>query len=111
MYSGIFPAEKDNHFVKSACIEITGKPCKSVGLSRSFSEIVRFEFDSARKYNPYGIKIFSFFFIQLFLRLGVTILLIKDFFKRERILYSDVIASILLFLVTFADFLKFWKLE
>lgn len=111
VYSGIFSAEKDKHLIKSACIEITGKPCKSVGLSRSFSEIVRLRFESAKEYNPYGIKIFSFFFIQLILRIGITILIIKKIFVKNKILYVDVVVSIVLFLVTFADFLQFWKLE
>jgi len=109
VYSGIFSAEKDNHIIKSACVEITGKPCKSIGLSRSFSEIVRLRFESAKQYNPHGLRIFSFFFIQFFLRLGIIVLIIKELIKKEIILYLDVIASILLFLVTFADFLKFWE--
>jgi hypothetical protein len=111
IYSGIFSAENDKHFIKSACIEITRKPCKSIGLSRSFSEIVRLDFKSAEKYNPYGLKVFTFFFVQFILRFGVTFLIAKDFFKREKILYVDVVVSILLFLLTFADFLKFWELE
>lgn len=109
VYSGIFSAEKDNHIIKSACVEITGKPCKSIGLSRSFSEIVRLRFESAKQYNQYGLKVFSFFFFQFFMRLGFTKLLINTTLKRKPVLYTDIIASILLFLVTFADFLKFWE--
>ena len=66
IYSGIFSAEKENHPIKSACKTITGEPCKSTGLSRSFSEIVRFKFESAKSYNKFSIKIFLFFLIQLF---------------------------------------------
>ena len=57
IYSGIFSVEKNNHPIKSACATVEGHPCKSEGLSRSFSEIVRFRFESAKSYNKYGIQI------------------------------------------------------
>jgi hypothetical protein len=111
IYSGIFTAEADNHFIKSACLEIAGKPCKSIGLSRSFSEIARLKFDSARDYNPYGLKIFSFFFFQLIFRFLFSFLILKSIGKRNFIIYTDILISILLFFVTFADFLRFWEFE
>ncbi len=77
IYSGIFSAEKNNYPIKSACETITGKPCKSSGLSRSFSEIVRLRFESAKKYNPYSLKIFTFFLIQFFLRFFISLIIIK----------------------------------
>ncbi|PLX13506.1 MAG: hypothetical protein C0597_11600, partial [Marinilabiliales bacterium] len=57
IYSGIFSAEKNNHPIKSSCAEIQGHPCKSEGLSRSFSEIVRLRFDTAKFYNENGIRV------------------------------------------------------
>lgn len=111
LYSGIFSADKDNHLIKSACIEIAGKPCKSVGLSNSFSEIVRLDFDSARQYNKYGLKVFSFFFIQFFTRILVAFFILKNILRRNTLLYIDILFTISLFLVTFADFLDFWNFE
>ncbi|MBI9054006.1 MAG: DUF2752 domain-containing protein [Bacteroidales bacterium] len=107
IYSGIFSAEKSNHPIKSACEVMTGEPCSSSGLSRSFSEIVRFNFESANEYNQFGILIFSFFLIQFFLRTLVSILV---YFKRNRIsqiIVIDSLTSISLYIYCFRGIL-FW---
>ncbi len=109
LYSGIFSAQKSNYPIPSACTLITGQPCKSTGLSRAFSEIVRLNFDSARKYNSESISIFSFFLLQLFLRILSTILLSKKKLKFNRLLLSDIIISVLLFMLCFKKFLFFWQ--
>ena len=96
LYSGIFSAQKNNHPIPSACIV---KPCASTGLSRGFSEIVRFNFESAIKYNKNSIPIFIFFLIQLFLRLFLTKILNKK--NGKTILFSDLAFSILLYIYCF----------
>ena len=101
IYSGIFSAKKENHPIKSACESITGKSCKSVGLSRSFSEIVRFKFASAKYYNKNGIKVFLFFLIQFFLRFTVSFFLYIRIFKQKHILVLDSIFSTGLYLYCF----------
>jgi hypothetical protein len=101
IYSGIFSAEKENHPIKSACKTITGEPCKTTGLSRSFSEIVRFKFKSAKSYNEFGIKIFLFFLIQLVLRLITSLLLYYKIIKQKRLVFFDSIISIGLYLYCF----------
>ena len=70
IYSGIFSARKENHPIPSNSILVFGERTTSTGLSRAFSEIVRFDFENAKRYNPHSIKIFMFFFIQFFLRIG-----------------------------------------
>jgi len=101
IYSGIFSAEKNNHPIKSACEVFTGEPCASTGLSRSFSEIVRFRFDSAKSYNPHGLKVFSFFLIQFFLRFLVSFLIFKNKKLQIPIIVADILLSIILYVYCF----------
>ena len=100
-YSGIFSADKNNHPIKSACANIEGQACKSEGLSRSFSEIVRLNFKSAKSYNKYGIRIFSFFLVQLFLRIAFSFLLHNKVIIRKNLIIMDTIVSILLYVYCF----------
>lgn len=100
LYSGVFSAEKNNHPIPSSC---KIKPCASTGLSRSFSEIIRFNFAKAKEFNKTGIYIFSFFLIQFFMRLLLNLILTKV--KIKYILYSDISFSIILYLYTFKGLL------
>jgi hypothetical protein len=101
IYSGIFSVEKDNHPIKSACANVEGHPCKSEGLSRSFSEIVRFRFDSAKSFNKYGIKIFLFFLIQLFLRFTASFIIYKKTMKQNSLVIFDSVISVSLYIYCF----------
>ncbi|MFC2104697.1 hypothetical protein ACFLS4_05015 [Bacteroidota bacterium] len=102
IYSGIFSAEKDNHPIKSACATIDGHPCKSEGLSRSFSEIVRFKFESAKSYNPHGIRVFMFFLSQLVIRFMVSFLLFKKIISQNKLIVVDSLISAGLYIYCFA---------
>jgi len=109
LYSFIFSAEGINYPVPSAGEWITGQTLPSTGLSRSFSEIVRLEFDRARKYNPYGIRIFSFFMIQLLLRIAGSVLALYVRAGRLRTaIISDALCSSFLFVLCFWPFLVFF---
>jgi hypothetical protein len=101
IYSGIFSVEKNNHPIKSACATVEGHPCKSEGLSRSFSEIVRFRFESAKSYNKYGIQIFLFFLIQLFLRFTASFILYKKTIKQNVLIVFDSLISVSLYIYCF----------
>ena len=101
IYSGIFSAEKNNYPIKSACKTITGKPCKSTGLSRSFSEIVRFNFQRAKNHNKYGIKIFCFFLIEFLLRFFISFLIDKRPTQIKSIIFFDAFFSIILYIYCF----------
>ncbi|MCD4833986.1 MAG: DUF2752 domain-containing protein [Bacteroidales bacterium] len=101
IYSGIFSAEKDNHPIKSTCEILTGQPCESTGLSRSFSEIVRFKFESAKSYNKYGIKIFLFFLIQFFLRIISSVILQFKVLKQRQHIFIDSLLSVSLYIYCF----------
>lgn len=102
LYSGIFSAQKDNHPIPSGCIK---QPCASTGLSRSFSEIVRFRFESANKFNPHGISVFLFFFSQFWFRLCFSWLYIKFSNHRKKIIFSDSVFSLIIFAIAFRNFI------
>ena len=102
IYSGIFSASGIPHPIKSQVLE----PVISTGLSRAFSEIVRFNFDNAVRFNPYSIRIFLFFFIQFFLRLFVSFLLLSTSISKKLLLFTDILTSVLLFLLSFFYFIS-----
>jgi len=101
-YSALFSPEKKNHPIPSGSRYISGKPVPSTGLSRSFSAIVRFRFDDARRYNPHGIRLFLFFFMQVFMRIAGLVLVSR---LPERSLttlfYADALVSGALFIACF----------
>ena len=105
IYSGIFSAGSDNYPVPSFYTKLTGKTSVSSGLSRSFSEIIRGKFQSAKVYNPYGIGIFSFFLLQLFLRIFILGFYPKLLKYESVVILTDSILSVLLFLLLFWPFL------
>ncbi|MFO7655830.1 MAG: hypothetical protein R6W78_02080 [Bacteroidales bacterium] len=84
---------------------LTGKESISSGLSRSFSSALRFEFKEAKDHNPYGIRIFGFFFIQLVLRTIFVITALKTDKNTGLITLADVIISLSLFAVCFSPFI------
>jgi len=100
VYSAIFSAQKNNHPIPSFCPH---EPCASTGLSRSFSEIIRLNFDSAKKFNINGIRIFLFFLIQLFLRVMFSLLYYKS--SKNKVILIDSIVSLSLFFITFKNFI------
>lgn len=102
LYSGIFSAQKQNHLIPSFC---PVQPCASTGLSRSFSEIVRFRFESANSYNTNGIKIFLFFFCQFWLRLFFSAAYAKFQKYKTKIIIFDSIFTVLLFFLSFKNFI------
>ena len=106
LYSGLFSAEKDNHPIPSFYEELTGETSASSGLSRSFSEIVRGRFASAREYNQNGIPVFLFFFIQFFQRLGISLILHRKYINANKIVIPDSVFSVLLFLFCFKDLIR-----
>jgi len=102
IYSGIF-SESNEHPIKCVHFEKTGIPCETCGLSRSFSEIVRFDFESAKDFNRNGIPLFLFFLFQLILRLLFSLIFIKNLIKRRNLIIIDSIVSIALFIITFKN--------
>ncbi len=100
IYSGIFSAENP-HPIHSAYKTTV----ISTGLSRAFSEIVRFNFNAALSYNPYSLKLSTFFAIQGLMRIIFSILLFRNMFSKNLILFTDILLSVLLFLWSFGHFI------
>ena len=101
IYSALFSAEKNNHPIPSFYEEISGEHSPSSGLSRSFSEIVRGRFESAREYNQYGISIFIFFLVQFLLRIIISFILQKKYISLRILVINDIVLSIFLFIICF----------
>jgi len=99
-YSGFFSGKKE-HPVKCFYEQTYNKKCPSCGMSRSFSEIVRLNFSKANEYNANAIYLFSFFFIQFFLRLLATLLYHKAVINPKILITGDIIISIGLFIYCF----------
>ena len=105
-YSYIFSAVENRYPIPSGVPEFNKESSISPGLSRSFSEIVRFRFKGAATFNPYGIRIFSFFFIQLLMRFAVSALLIKGTVNnRKTLALADALVSTLFFVFAFWPFI------
>lgn len=105
-YSGIFSPEKDNYPVVCIHEKITGQSCASCGLSHSFSLIVRGRFEEAFEWNPYGMRIFLFFFAQLLMRVAFSIYFLTELNNRKQLILFDISGSIIIFLMAFWPFLR-----
>ncbi len=105
IYSILFDPEKMNYPIHSLCnkYDIPVKKCKSKGLSRSFSYLVRLKIDKARNLNKYSVKLFLFFLLQLVFRLFVEI-----FYNSlgKKIWLYDIIFSLIGFVYAFYPFLS-----
>lgn len=83
----------------STCEGMPLSYCKSRGLTRAFSQILRFNFHEAIIYNPYSIKIFSFFLIQMIARFSIN--KIMSLANLWMVLIFDIVLSIVLFVFSF----------
>jgi len=101
LYSGIFSAEKANHPIGCIYSKFTGATCPGCGLSRSFSAMIRGDFTKAKEYNSNGPKIFLFFLLQFFFRVGINLALRKKVTVPVFLWISDSFISILLFVWCF----------
>ncbi len=103
VYSGVFSPEKANHPIPSGYTLLTGETTKSTGLSRAFSAIMQLEFNKALRYNKESLKVFSFFIVQLFFRFLFTLIYAR--WKNRRLITTDIILSVLLFIYCFKGFI------
>jgi len=104
LYSLVFSAAGASHPIPSGSQWVAGEASLSTGLSRSFSSVVRFDFESARRQNPYGIRIFAFFLLQLLLRLAAIMLGIRAVTWIRGYAWADAAITIFLFGIFFFPF-------
>lgn len=105
LYSLLFRG--NNHPIPALFTQITGLIPPSKGLSASFSEIARGNLEAAALLNPYGLRIFAFFIIQLFTRVLVSIAIEGGWLKFHQILIIDSTYSIALFGFCFAPLIGY----
>ena len=105
LYSLLFRG--NNHPIPALFTERTGIIPPSKGLSASFSELVRGNFEIATLLNPYGLRIFAFFLIQFFTRALVSIAIEAEWLKISRIIILDSLYSVLLFGICFAPLIGY----
>lgn len=105
VYSIAFRA--NSHPLPALLTEITGALPPSKGLSSSFSEIVRGNLDLALAYNPFGIRVFSFFALQILMRIFFSLTISQRFLKLVIVLFVDVALSLGLFIWSFAPLISY----
>ena len=107
IYSLVFSEEGIPYPIPSGTIVTgNGEQVISTGLSRSFSSIMRFNFDRARHYNIYGLQIFTFFLVQLALRILMLLLPYNKWqHGKDLLILGDVLVSVILFVVFFSPFI------
>ena len=93
-----------NVSISSSCEGLPQIYCKSRGLTRAFSEILRFNFEKAMHYNVFSVKIFLFFLIQFMARIVINKLINPVNFKR--ILNLDIFLTILFFVYAFHNLIQ-----
>jgi hypothetical protein len=103
VYSGIYNPEKDNHPIKCIHEELLGQKCPTCGMSRGFSAIVRGRIDEALVFQKNSLSIFSFFAIQLLIRILFVVLLLKSQISLKILTNIDITVSLLLFMFTFRN--------
>jgi hypothetical protein len=105
LYSLLFRG--DNHPIPALLTNITGLIPPSKGLSAGFSELVRGNLNAALVLNPYSLRIFSFFLIQLFTRGLLSIAIEGSWIKFSKVVLIDSIYSIALFVFCFAPLIGY----
>lgn len=106
LYFGMFRA--GNHPIQAWLTELTGVVPPSKGLSAAFSEIVRFNLNEALLYNAHSIRVFSFFGIQLLLRIFFIVLAMAIPYRIEiKLMLLDILISLGLFIYSFYPLISF----
>jgi hypothetical protein len=85
--------------INSSCEGLPLAICKSRGLSRAFSEIIRFDFFKAKQHNIYSIRIFMFILYQLISRILINVFMTR--LNINKTIIIDILISLTLFLFCF----------
>lgn len=105
-YSFFFSPDENSYPVVCIHEKLTGEPCPSCGMSHAFSLIVRGRIEEAVKWNSASPGVFMFFLIQLFMRTGSAVLILKTGLNIRVISLADTVISSLMALVAFYPFLR-----
>lgn len=105
LYSFLFTGT--THPIPALLTEVTGIIPPSKGLSQSFSEIVRGNLSNAENINPYSVRVFFFFAIQLLLRIFFSLLIRIKPGKIKVLALSDSAISAAFFFWSFAPLITY----
>jgi hypothetical protein len=86
--------------IPSFCERLPDKYCKSSGLTRAFSEIIRLRIAEGRALNVYAVSVFTFFLVQLIFRVIFPMLYLRT--KSRVVGFADVIISGIYFITVFS---------
>jgi hypothetical protein len=108
-YSAFFSPDTGNYPIVCVHEKLTGEPCPSCGMSHSFSLILQGRVDEAIEWNQFSVRVFLFFFLQLFLRLLFSVRYLKEptVAMRNSIVNTDIIVTLAMFFLAFMPFLRF----
>jgi len=103
-YSYLYPFLNPMQYaIPSHCKNLPEKYCKSKGLTRSFYELTKLNFEKARMLNKYSIEVFTFFSFQLIFRIFFSIIYVKE----RRVVNVDIFISTVYFVIVFYKLLPF----
>lgn len=108
IYSGFFRPEKNNFPVECIHEKITGEPCPSCGLSRSFSYIIRGDLSTAASYNEYGLRVFLFFLFHLVMRISNIVYILREPVYLRELTIIDPVIAIITFILAFRQFFVYY---
>lgn len=108
IYSGFFCPEKNDYPLECIHEKITGQPCPSCGLSRSFSFIMRGDISTAASYNEYGLRVFLFFLFQLVMRLSNIVYILRKPVHLKELTIIDSSIAIITFILAFRQFFVYY---
>jgi hypothetical protein len=104
IYAGFFAF--GTHAVQCVYKKNTGLECPTCGLTRAFHLILTGDFKAALQLNPISLQLFTFFAVELIMRLSLIFIFLKKRMISRRMLQADIIISILLFLACFSPLIK-----
>lgn len=105
-YSFFYSPDEEKYPVPCVHQAITGEPCPSCGLSHAFSLIVRGRIDEALQWNSQSIRVFLFFVVQFFMRIGLGAWTIVTARGLKQITVADATVSSAMTLVAFYPFMR-----
>jgi len=105
-YSGFYSPDKNEYPVVCIHEKLTGEQCPSCGLSHAFSLIVRGRIDEALQLNSASLRVFLFFALQLFMRIGIGARTLASSRWLKQTALSDALVSSAMAIYAFYPFLR-----
>lgn len=107
-YSAFFSPERNDYPLQCIHEKLSGEPCPSCGLSRSFSYILQGDLESAAAANKYGMRIFLFFLFHLLMRLSNIIIIVRGKVHMKQLIIADSSIAIITFILAFGQFFSYY---